>query len=442
MIPPALRQRLAGTDRVLIAPEGTLEMPALAGLGPEGGLGAEDTVLVSLAGTRALIRVLAALDGAVAGLLLVSASLPPETVDALGRIAGATRVISDRDDLPGALTPDAAVAEGAGAASPLVETRWMMTTSGTTGIPKIVPHSLASLARTVRRDPQGRAPVWGLVLEPTRFAGMQVVLQALLGGGMLAAAPRAAPAAEQIAFLAAAGGTHLSATPTLWRRLLMAPGLAALPLRQVTMGGEIADQAVLDAVAARFPQARLTHIYASTEAGVGFAVNDRLAGFPLSYCDSAPGGVGVAVRDGLLWLRPPDGRRIRYLGGQDITVDEAGYVLTGDQIEITDGRAYFLGRDSGVVNVGGVKVHPERVEREIAAVPGVALAAVAARRNPITGALLVATVVPSDLQADPAALKAAILTHCRDRLEREAVPARVLFAETLETNAAGKIVRS
>jgi len=38
-------------------------------------------------------------------------------------------------------------------------------------------------------------------------------------------------------------------------------------LRQITLGGEIADQAVLDALARRFPGARITHVYASTEAG-------------------------------------------------------------------------------------------------------------------------------------------------------------------------------
>jgi acyl-CoA synthetase (AMP-forming)/AMP-acid ligase II len=248
--------------------------------------------------------------------------------------------------------------------------------------------------------------------------------------------------ADQIAWLAGQGVTHMSATPTLWRRLLMAPGLDRLALRQVTLGGEIADQGVLDALRARFPDARITHIYASTEAGVGFAVNDRRAGFPLDFLDHPPGGVGVAVRDGLLWLRPPGGRQVRYLGGQPVTVDTDGFVLTGDRIEIADDRALFLGRDSGVVNVGGVKVWPERVERIIAAVPGVGMAAVNAKSSPITGALLIATVVPADPACDRETLKTAIMARCRASLEREAVPARLRFADSLATNAAGKITRA
>ncbi|WP_138470117.1 fatty acid--CoA ligase family protein [Poseidonocella sp. HB161398] len=430
--------RPAGADCLALSPAGRLGAGRARALGPAPQIAPEMTVAVSVADGLALLETLIALDGQVAGLLLVSAAAGPGVVAGLAAAAGAAAVISDRGDLDGALPPAAALGP---AGPPRTATTWMMTTSGTTGLPKIVPHTLQSLARSVRRDPLARAPVWGMVYEMTRFAGLQVALQSLIGGGTLALAPRQAPLAEQIGFLAASGVTHLSATPTLWRRLLMAPGAAALPLRQATMGGEIADQAVLDAAARQFPQARLTHIYASTEAGVGFAVNDRRAGFPLAYAEDAPGGTGIRIRDGLLWLRPPGGRVARYLGGQALETDADGYVNTGDRLEVAGDRAVFLGRDSGVVNIGGVKVHPERVEHVIAAVDGVGLAAVSSKKSPITGALLVATVVPADPQADRGALKARILEACRGNLEREAVPARIAFADTLETNAAGKIAR-
>ena len=428
----------SASGRVLaVLPDGELSAERVANL--DTGLGPDEIVIVSIHAVRPLMETLCALDGRVAGLLLVSSALDPETVGTLARVGGATRIVSDRSDLAEAIRPTEILGENRGDA---VETAWMMTTSGTTGIPKIVPHTLTSLSHTVRRDPVARAPVWGLLYDMTRFAGLQVALQSLLGGGTLAAADTREPLARQVAFLIEAGTTHLSATPTLWRRLLMVPGIERLSLRQITLGGEIADQAILDAVSARFPQARVTHIYASTEAGVGFAVNDCKAGFPRAYLDDAPGGVGIRVAEDMLWLRPPGGRTARYLDGQPLRLDPEGYVLTGDRIEVTDDRVLFLGRDSGVVNVGGVKVYPERVERTIAAVDGVGLAQVAARRSPITGALLVATVVPASPDTDREALKALIVARCRAELEREAVPARINFADSLETNAAGKIRRS
>ena len=48
----------------------------------------------------------------------------------------------------------------------------------------------------------------------------------------------------------------------------------------VRLSGEIADEAVLDALSALYPRARVAHAYASTEAGVGFEVDDGRAGFP------------------------------------------------------------------------------------------------------------------------------------------------------------------
>lgn len=443
-----------GDDHVLIrTEEGALEAGSARAGGPALALGPDDVVAVCVRDPANLVALLAALDSRVTGLLLLSPSFAPATVAALAEAAGATAIVSDRTDLdasPPVLAPSRALARapaGDGATEapddtrPNAPTAWLMTTSGTTGLPKIVPHDLASLTRSVRRDPRARVPVWGLLYDPTRFAGLQVTLQSLLGGGTLVAPPLDAPLARQIEILARGGVTHLSATPTLWRRLLMAPGIETLALDQVTLGGEIADQAVLEAVATRFPDARITHIYASTEAGVGFAVNDRQAGFPLSFQETRPGGVGVRVVDGQLWLKPPGDRVARYLGGRALEIDAEGFVATGDRIEIRGRRAHFLGRDSGVINVGGVKVHPERVERTIAEVPGVGLVRVTAKSSPITGALLVATVVPA-ADADRAALKDAIFRRCRDGLEREAVPARVTFVAALDVNAAGKIVRN
>jgi hypothetical protein len=68
-----------------------------------------------------------------------------------------------------------------------------------------------------------------------------------------------------------------AAPPSLWAR----DRSIRAPCR------EIADQAVLDSLRAFFPQAKVAHAYASTEAGVGFAVNDGREGFPSSLLDGS-----------------------------------------------------------------------------------------------------------------------------------------------------------
>jgi len=82
-----------------------------------------------------------------------------------------------------------------------------------------------------------------------------------------------------VARLNARGVTHISGTPSHWRRLLTSGSASGFSPRYVRLSSEIADQAVLDGLGRAFPEASIEHAYASTEAGVGFAVNDGPEGF-------------------------------------------------------------------------------------------------------------------------------------------------------------------
>ena len=229
----------------------------------------------------------------------------------------------------------------------------------------------------------------------------------------------------------------MSATPTFWRRILMHPSSDGLDPRQITLGGEIADQGILDALRARFPHAQITHIYASTEAGVGFSVKDGREGFPLDYVTAGVGSTRLKIENGHLWI-----------GGQGSLSAEPGlsdgghgFVDTLDSVAVEGDRVYFLGRDTGVINVGGAKVYPEQVEQVISAMPQVVLARVIPKRNPFSGAILVAEVMPANADIDAEALQRQIVRHCRSLLPAEAVPAVVRVCDELAVNGAGKIIR-
>ena len=124
-------------------------------------------------------------------------------------------------------------------------TQWFMATSGTTGTPKWIAHSLDSLTRAVKLKPHSHTLRWALCYQPTRFAGLQVVLQSLLSGGMLVDCC-AGDAELRVKKMHDNNVNAVSATPSLWRQLLMTGQLGALQLTQITLGGEIADQAILD----------------------------------------------------------------------------------------------------------------------------------------------------------------------------------------------------
>jgi acyl-coenzyme A synthetase/AMP-(fatty) acid ligase len=254
------------------------------------------------------------------------------------------------------------------------------------------------------------------------------------------------PITEFLGRAAAAGITHISGTPSHWRRSLMSGAAATIAPAYVRLSGEIADQAILDNLEAAYPNSGVAHAFASTEAGVAFEVGDGLAGFPAALV-GAPGPVELKVEDGTLRIRS-GGNATRYLGEQAAPLRGVdGFVDTGDRVELRDGRYHFIGRAGGVINVGGLKVHPEEVEAVINAIPWVRMSLVRARRNPITGAVVTAEVVLADDKDVPgerpegAALTREIIETCRRGLPAHKVPAMVRIVPSLEVSAAGKLVR-
>lgn len=401
-------------------------------------------IVVSILAQDKLLRVLSAFDGRCDSILLLSDALAPDDVCQFAARTGAPVVISDRTDLSGAVHPDAIVSvDPEGHAPPCdgtTETAWLLTTSGTTGTPKIVAHTLAGLTRTVRKVATDRsAPVWGLTYEATRFAGLQVILQAICGGGTLVAVPGGISIGERLQSFCQLGVTHISATPTLWRQFLMHPESRRLAVQQVTLGGEIADQQLLDTLRSRFPDAHVTHIYASTETGVGFSVQDGREGFPKSWLVDPPGPFGLRIVDGMLWVRSGSTGE-SYLDGK-FEQDDDGYVNTLDRVAENDDRIIFLGRATGAVNVGGAKVFPEYVENLLNQNDTIALSHVAGRKNPFSGSILVAKVVPKTWPDDEAAYKKEILRYCGQMLPPEAVPAVITLVREIDVNASGKLTR-
>ncbi|ATX76601.1 o-succinylbenzoate--CoA ligase [Reinekea forsetii] len=321
-------------------------------------------------------------------------------------------------------------------------TRWVLATSGTTGIPKLIEHSTDSLTKTCKVDvSRGKDFIWGLVFDPFRFAGLQVVLQALSSGSKLVLCNRIESFSGQVNFFRDSHANALSATPTYWRKLLMSGALQGHVFRQVTLGGEPADRSVLNALKSAFPSARVAHIYASTEAGVGFSVTDGLPGFPQRYLDEGIAGNKLRISDSGTLLVKPEKHTPVISGGASLTNAE-GFVDTGDLVEIRGGRVHFLGRDSGTINVGGNKVIPEEVESVIREVEGVGEVIVKPKSSGVMGELVTAEIQILSSVSDKAVFKNAIIAHCRRRLEKHKVPALIWFVAEIEHNSTGKINRT
>jgi acyl-CoA synthetase (AMP-forming)/AMP-acid ligase II len=309
----------------------------------------------------------------------------------------------------------------------------VVATSGTSGPPKLVQHSWSSALAAARLAEQWHGLAWLMVYDATRWAGLQVWLQALLTGGRLVIPAARDPDAVAKA-LVSESVSVLPATPTLLRRLLVSADpelLGRCSLERITLGGEAADGRLLARAAEVFPKAKISQVYATTELGEVFRVADGLPGFPADWMGKAlPGGVRLSTRrDGELLVQ--------------LSRDTAE-VGTGDLVERRGDRFEFTGRRSDVIVVGGAKVLPKRVEEVLRGVEGVADARVYGLPSGITGELVAAEIVLADPLPGgtaPDGVRAAALAACRTALEPHGVPRIVDIVKRIATTPAGKVPR-
>jgi acyl-CoA synthetase (AMP-forming)/AMP-acid ligase II len=314
----------------------------------------------------------------------------------------------DSPDVPPEAALDiAALREATGPAPEQAgEATLMILTTGTTGARRGAIHAWSRLAPPEPAEPSDDR--WLLAYNLAQFAGVALLVQVLASGAALVQ-PEAQRAREGLAAMRAHGVTHASATPTFWRGVLRELGEdPPPPLRQITLGGEAVPGRLLEDLRARFPEARVSQIYAATEFGQTGSVRDGLPGLPAAVLDrpeDAP--VRLRVVDGELQVRSRVGM-LGYYGEAPLAADE--WRPTGDLVEIQGDRLLFVGRTSEVINVGGVKVSPGAVERVVASVAGVEDVAAYGRANAITGQIVAVDVVltpDADRDAADAAIRAA-----------------------------------
>jgi acyl-coenzyme A synthetase/AMP-(fatty) acid ligase len=391
------------------------------------------------------------LDGIARRMVLCPNDLPAAHLDGIISTAGIDTILTDATGPYGTnsvsrVACDPRMPFGVSGPERSEQTEWVLLTSGTTGPPKLVLHTLLSLSGPIVERSVVTSPiVWSTFYDIRRYGGLQIFLRALLGGGSLVLSSPEESTGTFLTRAGEAGVTHISGTPSHWRRALMSPSAGALAPRYLRLSGEVADRAILDGLRTRYPAAKIAHAFASTEAGVAFAVEDDLPGFPTALIGRDDADVEMKVEDGSLLIRSSCTAH-GYLddaeaGGQKAVADSYGFVDTGDMVERRGDRYFFVGRRDGIINVGGLKVHPEEVECVINAHPGVRLSMVRSQKNLIVGAVVVADVVMTPDFADANSLAQQITEACHRSLVAYKVPAVIRFVPSLDMTATGKLAR-
>ena len=307
-------------------------------------------------------------------------------------------------------------------------TRITIFTSGTSGVPKRTTHLLSQLIKQFDYQKSNKVEkIWGLMYQTSRMAAIQVLLNSYVRNESVVCTKNQATLGEKVRTFGAKSVNALSGTPSMFRYLSQLDEFRNLTLSQLTLGGELVDQKILDTLKGFFPHSRITHIYASTEVGFGFAVSDGLSGFPAEYLSRSFERFRILSKNDEL---------VFAFHGDSMNPDGFS-VLSGDMIRNDGKRVFFIGRRSGMVNVGGSKVFPEEVEETIRGLVGVSDAYVYSVKSSQMGEILKAKVI-----CEPSLNQASIRSRLKELLPSHKVPALIDIVQELPISTSGKILRS
>ena len=240
--------------------------------------------------------------------------------------------------------------------------------SGSTGRPKVMGLSMLNMVAWVEMYQREFGMDSGprLVTVASIGAGLMFVFKSLLEGQL--AIGNRGDMAETMVRAKSYDVKELYVTPMILEDLCnyTANGGAVPDFENIGFGGAIAQLSVIRSTIKLFPKARVTVDYATTEVGgisygivdvdkpegwVGFLGNDIEFSF-----DTFEDGEVLKIR------LPESARLVGYFGGNPI-YDDDGWFHTGDLMrQEPDGSYCFIGRVDHVINFGGVKVAPERIE--------------------------------------------------------------------------------
>lgn len=118
-----------------------------------------------------------------------------------------------------------------------------------------------------------------------------------------------------------------------------------------------------------------------------------------------------------------------------------GLFITGDRVRLgEDGALYFADRAKDMLKVGGENVAASEIERVIALVPGVAEAAVVAKKHPMLDEVPVAFVIPAQGAGED--LPSRILAACTAQLADFKRPHEVRLVDSLPRATLEKVAKA
>ncbi|HWQ57039.1 MAG TPA: AMP-binding protein [Bryobacteraceae bacterium] len=335
-------------------------------------------------------------------------------------------------------------------------------TSGSTGEPKGVmcdhgnvvfaAASIISYLENTEKD-----VVIGVLPLSFDYGLYQLLMTFFFGGTLVLESTFAFPAAI-LRLVGEERVTGLPGVPTIFAALLQMrlSEFNLSSLRYITNTAAALPASHIAQLRAAFPGVKVYSMYGLTE-------TKRTLYLPPEQLDARPGSVGIAIPGTEVWLEDAEGGKLGpnsvgelvvrgrhvmrgYWGATAATEERfppgplpgERVCRTGDLFRMdSEGYMYFVGRKDDIIKTRGEKVSPKEVENVLHDMDGVFEAAVVGMPDSILGQAIKAVLVADTSRVT----KAAVMAHCRARLEDFMVPKAIEFRDELPKTSSGKVLK-
>ena len=228
-------------------------------------------------------------------------------------------------------------------------------TSGTTGKPKIVKNKLH-----IKKKKLTNKLIWLLTFSPFRWAGISVLSHAIINN-LKIIIPKSINPPDVLKKIGLVSG--ISLTPSFFKKMLLYSNNKKkfYNIKQVTFGGEYANQSTLNLAKKIFPKARITSIYAISEIG--------------DICTSSDGKEGFNKKKF---------EKFRFVKSELIIHNRK----TNDLWKLKKNRYVFLGRKNDIINIGGNTISLQLVKNQLNKIKKIKMFKLKSLPNPILGSIL------------------------------------------------------
>lgn len=307
--------------------------------------------------------------------------------------------------------------------------------SGSTGKSKGIVQDLFLLMEKFRVP---RKPLRMLIfLQLDHIGGVNSLLYSLANGGTIIIAEDRSPA-KVCAAIDTFKADLLPTSPTFLNLILLSRAyeehdLSSLKL--VTYGTETMPQSTLLRLASLLPHVILQQTYGLSEVGI---LRSKSRGSESLWVKIGGDEFQTKIVDNRLWIRS-ESAMLGYLNAPD-PFDAEGFLDTGDLVEQDGEWLKIVGRESEIINVGGLKVFPAEVESTLLEIDNVADVVVFGEDHAFTGKIVAAKITLESPESQKS-FKARMLEYCKTRLQKYKVPGKIYISEETTYNERFKRMR-